>query len=44
MKKLLAIAFAAMFASVAIAPAYSADKKDDKKMEKKEKKDKKEKK
>lgn len=44
MKKLLAIAIAAMFTSVAVAPAYSADKKDDKKMEKKEKKDKKDKK
>ena len=31
MKKLLAIAVAAMFASVAVAPAYSAEKKDDKK-------------
>lgn len=45
MKKLLAIAVAAMFASVAVAPAYSADKKDEKKTEKKEKKsDKKDKK
>ena len=35
MKKLLAIAIAAMFTSVAIAPAYSADKKDEKKTEKK---------
>lgn len=38
MKKLLAIAIAAMFTSVAVAPAYSADKKDEKKTEKKEKK------
>jgi hypothetical protein len=37
MKKLLAIAIAAMFGAVAVAPAYSADKKDDKKTEKKEK-------
>ncbi len=44
MKKLFAIAIAAMFASVAVAPAYSADKKTDKKMEKKEKKEKKDKK
>lgn len=41
MKKLLAIAIAAMFTSVAVAPAYSADKKDEKKTEKKEKKEKK---
>ncbi len=38
MKKLLAIAIAAMFGAVAVAPAYSADKKDEKKTEKKEKK------
>lgn len=45
MKKLLALAFAAMFASVAVAPAYSAEKKEEKKTEKKEKKmDKKDKK
>ena len=38
MKKLLAIAVAAMFGAVAVAPAYSAEKKDEKKTEKKEKK------
>lgn len=38
MKKLLAIAIAAMFGAVAVAPAYSAEKKDEKKTEKKEKK------
>jgi ribosomal protein L12E/L44/L45/RPP1/RPP2 len=38
MKKLLAIAVAAMFGSVAVAPAYSAEKKDEKKTEKKDEK------
>lgn len=38
MKKLLAIAVATMFGAVAVAPAYSAEKKDEKKTEKKEKK------
>jgi ribosomal protein L12E/L44/L45/RPP1/RPP2 len=41
MKKLLALVVAAMFASVAVAPAYAAEKKDEKKTEKKEKKTKK---
>jgi hypothetical protein len=45
MKKLFAMMIAGMFASVAVAPAYSAEKKDEKKTEKKEKKaDKKDKK
>lgn len=35
MKKLIAIAVATMFGAAAVAPAYSADKKDEKKTEKK---------